>query len=55
MVPTIEYDSVHVTLRSPGLLAFNIHPNGDNRKCIGIFGGVYADGRAVDMYVALQI
>ena len=55
MVPTIEYSSVRVTLRSPGLPALNIHPNGDNAKCIGIFGGVYANGRAVDMYVGLPI
>ncbi|KDR77722.1 hypothetical protein GALMADRAFT_65876 [Galerina marginata CBS 339.88] len=31
-------------------MAFNIHPNGDNTKCIGIVGGVYADGTAVDIY-----
>jgi len=55
MVPTIDYSRVFVFLKSPELMAFNIHPNGDTTKCIGIFGGVYANGRAVDMCVALPI
>ncbi|KAF8874246.1 carbohydrate-binding module family 13 protein, partial [Gymnopilus junonius] len=28
----------------------NIHPNFDNSKCVGILGGTYADGTAVDMF-----
>ena len=55
MVPSIDYSSVQVTLKSPVSSAFNIHPNGDSAKCIGIFGGAYVDGSAVDMYVALPI
>ncbi|KAF8896883.1 hypothetical protein CPB84DRAFT_1681953 [Gymnopilus junonius] len=30
--------------------SLNIHPSGDNSKCVGILGGTYADGTAVDIY-----
>jgi hypothetical protein len=30
---------------------YNIHPNGDTTKCIGILGGQYVEGAAIDMYV----
>ncbi|PPQ76086.1 hypothetical protein CVT26_004593, partial [Gymnopilus dilepis] len=30
--------------------SLNIHPNGDNSKCVGIMGGVFADGTAVDIF-----
>src|SRR5262249_45373480 len=31
---------------------YNIHPNGDNAKCVGIVGGKYTNGTNVDMYVS---
>ena len=49
-IPTVEYKSVAVEVSS-GSSALNIHPNGDNTKCVGILGGAFADGTPVDMYV----
>jgi hypothetical protein len=33
--------------------SMNIHPKGDYSKCVGMLGGTYTDGKALDMYVAL--
>jgi len=53
-LPGIEYTSVKVQVGSgSSSSALNIHPNGDNSKCVGILGGTYANGAALDMYVAL--
>jgi hypothetical protein len=52
-IPGIEYTSVKVNVGSgttPPSGSVNIHPNGDNSKCVGILGGTYADGTAVDIY-----
>jgi len=48
-LPDIEYASVGVDVSS----GLNIHPNGDNSKCVSILGGTYSNGAAVD--VALPI
>ncbi|KAF8878371.1 ricin B lectin domain-containing protein [Gymnopilus junonius] len=51
-IPGIQYLSqkVNVGSGSGSSGSLNIHPNGDNSKCVGILGGVYADGSAVDIY-----
>jgi len=44
----IEYFNVSIQIiPEPSL---NIHPNGDNTKCVGILGGTYANGTPVDIY-----
>jgi hypothetical protein len=54
-LPGVEYTSVGVQVGSGTTgSSVNIHPNGDNSKCVGILGGTYANGTPVDMYVALQ-
>ena len=53
--PTISYTSTPVQVGSGSSTpsgSLNIHPNGDNSKCVGILGGTYANGSPVDMYVA---
>jgi hypothetical protein len=52
-LPGIEYTSVGVQVLRGAQFSVNIHPNGDNSKCVGILGGTYANGTPVDMYVAL--
>ncbi len=42
--PTIE-----LSARSGVPNMYNIHPSVDSTKCVGIDGGVYADGSLVDM------
>ena len=54
-IPTVDYESVAVQVSSGSSKSLNIHPNGVNTKCVGILGGTYADGTAVDMYVTLLI
>ena len=54
-IPNVEYKSVAVQVSSGSSGSFNIHPNGNGAKCVGILGGTYADGTAVDMYVTLLI
>ncbi|KAF8906998.1 hypothetical protein CPB84DRAFT_1878262 [Gymnopilus junonius] len=50
-LPSIVYTTQKVNVGSTGPSgSLNIHPNGDNSKCVGILGGVYADGSAVDIY-----
>lgn len=49
-IPGVEYTSVAVQVGTAPS-AYNIHPSADSSKCVGILGGVYADGTAVDMYV----
>jgi len=52
-LPNVEYSGVAVQIGSgsaPPSSSLNIHPNGDNTKCVGILGGTYADGTAVDIY-----
>lgn len=39
------------TTPTPAPSIFNLHPNGNNAKCVGIKAGVFADGTPVDMYV----
>jgi len=55
-LPTVEYTSVGVQVTSGSSTgsSINVHPNGDNSKCVGILGGTYANGNAVDMYVTLR-
>ncbi|PPQ96016.1 hypothetical protein CVT26_016178 [Gymnopilus dilepis] len=51
--PEIEYASVQVNAGSGGSSpsgSLNVHPNGDNSKCVGILGGTYANGSPVDIY-----
>jgi hypothetical protein len=50
--PEVEYASVPVQVGSSGTSGsnLNIHPNGNNAKCVGILGGTYADGTAVDIF-----
>ena len=54
-IPNVEYQSVEVQVSSGSSGSLNIHPNGNNGKCVGILGGTYANGKAVDMYVTLLI
>ena len=55
-LPGIEYASVGVDVTSGASgSGLNIHPNGDNSKCVSILGGTYSNGAAVDMYVVLPI
>lgn len=49
-IPGVEYASVAIQVGSAPS-AYKIHPSSDSTKCVGILGGVYADGTAVDMYV----
>ncbi|KDR68876.1 hypothetical protein GALMADRAFT_272265 [Galerina marginata CBS 339.88] len=51
-LPVIEYTSVAVQVGSapPPSSSINIHPNGDNSKCVGILGGTYANGTPVDIF-----
>jgi len=49
-IPNVEYESVAVQVSSGSSGSLNIHPNGNNAKCVGILGGTYADGTAVDIY-----
>jgi hypothetical protein len=49
-LPGVEYSSVKVQVGSSGSSHLNIHPNGDNSKCVGILGGTFADGTAVDIF-----
>jgi hypothetical protein len=42
--------SVQVGSGSSGSSTLNIHPNGDNTKCVGTLGGTYADGTPVDIF-----
>jgi hypothetical protein len=30
---------------------YNIHPNGDTTKCVGVLGGAFVAGAAIDMCV----
>jgi hypothetical protein len=46
-LPGIEYTSVGVQVTGSTV---NIHPDADNSKCVGILGGTYANGAAVDIY-----
>ena len=54
-LPTVEYTAVEVQVTSGSGSASSIHPNGDNTKCVSVLGGTYADGTAVDMYIALPV
>lgn len=50
-LPGIEYTSVGVQVSSGSSgSSLNVHPNGDNSKCVGILGGTYANGVAVDIF-----
>ncbi|KAF8874250.1 ricin B lectin domain-containing protein [Gymnopilus junonius] len=53
-IPVIGYNSIEVQVGSgssgSGSSSLNIHPNGDDSKCVGILGGTYADGTAVDIF-----
>ncbi|KAF8874385.1 ricin B lectin domain-containing protein [Gymnopilus junonius] len=53
-IPAIGYNSIEVQVGSgssgSGSSSLNIHPNGDDSKCVGILGGTYADGTAVDIF-----
>lgn len=42
--PTIE-----LSARAGAPTIYNIHPDGDRTKCVGIVGGIYANGSQVDM------
>lgn len=44
----MQYTSVPVNI---GTTAVNIHPTSNAAKCVGIKGGIYANGTAVDVYV----
>lgn len=51
--PKVEYASVAVSVGSSGPSTnstLNVHLNGNNNKCVGISGGTYADGTAVDIF-----
>ena len=56
-LPTVDYESVAVQVSSGSSVSgsLTIHPNGNNAKCVGILGGTYAEGTAVDMYATLLI
>jgi len=49
-IPTVEYESLAVQVSSGSSASLNIHPNGNNAKCVGILGGTYADGTPVDIF-----
>jgi len=49
-IPTVDYESVAVQVSSGSSGSLNIHPNGNNAKCVGILGGTYADGTPVDIF-----
>jgi len=50
--PVLEFTEAVVNVGSapPPSSAFTIHPNGDNTKCVGILGGLYANGTNVDIF-----
>ena len=54
--PFVSYASVQVNVgtSSPSDSTLNIHPTNDANKCVGIKGGVYADGTAVDVYASIR-
>jgi len=50
-IPNIDYIHSIVTVQAPsGAGSYYIHPNGDSAKCVGILGGAYTNGAAVDIY-----
>jgi len=49
-IPTVDYESVAVQVSSGSSGSLNIHPNGNDAKCVGILGGTYADGTPVDIF-----
>jgi len=48
-IPNVEYESVQVHV-SGAAESLNIHPTSNGAKCVGILGGTYADGSAVDIF-----
>ena len=54
-MPSVEYESDKVQVSSCSSGSLNIHPNGNVWATVGILGGTYTDGTAVDMYVTLLI
>lgn len=36
----------------PRATIWNVHPNGDTKKCMGVLGGKYVVNAAVDMYAS---
>ena len=53
-VPEVQYTSVPINIGSTGTTGgtLNIHPTSSDAKCVGIKGGVYSNGTAVDVYVS---
>jgi len=47
--PGIEYANASVTV-APQPTTFVINPTSDSQLCVGVLGGVYANGSAVDVY-----
>jgi hypothetical protein len=49
--PEVEYASLAVTIGTSGPSGTStVHPNGNSNKCVGILGGTYANGTAVDIF-----
>jgi len=48
--PGVEYASLAVNVASLASGTLTIHPNGNTNKCVGILGGTYANGTAVDIF-----
>lgn len=49
LASTLPCSALVVKKRQMPTQAYNIHPNGDTAKCVGVSGGVLAVGSAVTM------
>lgn len=54
--PAVEYASLPINIGTSGSTGpsspvLNIHPTSNAAKCVGIKGGIYANGTPVDVYV----
>jgi len=48
--PILELNNVTVSIKAVPTAPFTVHPVAGNSKCVGIVGGVYANGSQVDIY-----
>lgn len=48
--PVLELNNVSITIEAVPTAPFTVHPVADESKCVGIVGGVYANGSQVDIF-----
>ncbi len=53
--PSVEYANLPINIGTSGATGtLNIHPTSNAAKCVGIKGGVYANGTPVDVYASIR-